>query len=154
MKRKLILVVLGTEVFCIAFAAATPQKTCQLTPIQFDQRTSTVTTGEFAIHFEQPDSPLSPTVWDGPINIRNRKTDAVCTVQMSGLIDRPLVAFDDRFLVLATFSGSNFRIETVNLSQCTTNFLSDKLTGPVTFTDGRVLANGQPVKGFQCTYIR
>jgi hypothetical protein len=123
---------------------------CKWLPITFDRNSSLIMAGNFAVTLKGPDAESAPQIWEGPIEIRDRKSDKTCTLSIKGLIDRPLSATNDHLLVLVTSSGSNFILTTLDLLHCTVANVTRKLTGPITFQNGQVLAHGQPVPDFAC----
>jgi hypothetical protein len=153
-KPGMLLLTLGALLACSALALATLPTTCRLSPMQFDRSTSLVSVGEYTVQFGQPDSTISPRTWEGPVRIHNRQSNADCEVLTAGLIDRPLLYFDDRYLALVTFSGSNYSVETIDLAACAESNSSQKVAGPITFRDGRVLANGTPIRELACAVFQ
>jgi hypothetical protein len=131
-----------------------PQHTCKVTPMSFERTESTIKVRDFTIRLEQPDSSASPTTWEGPVSIQRKNAIAACSVQTLGLIDHPIMSFNDRYLALATYSGSNFRVEVVDLERCEESFATPKLTGPITVEGGRIMANGGPIAGMPCSHFQ
>lgn len=123
---------------------------CAPTPMQFDRAQSEVRVGRFVVRLENPDSAAAPTAWEGPLQVTDSRTGATCEVEPLGLIAQPLLALADVWLVLATFSGSNHRVETFDLARCARVFASPNLEGPITVRDGAPYAAGQVVSGFRC----
>lgn len=130
-------------------AAPTVAQPCAITPFAFSRVDSVLRVGGHVVRFDNPDAP-APTAWEGPVVILDAAGTRRCSVATEGLIAGPLVVHDGRHLVLATFSGSNHQVETIDLARCARFYVSDRLAGPLTVRDGVPLAAGRPVPGFRC----
>lgn len=128
---------------------------CLSSALSFDASSSTIKTGNFIVILEGADDAKPPDLWEGPVKIESGTGAPSCSVDVpNGLINKPLFAMNDHFIVFVTSSGSNFSLTTIDLQQCKIAAITHNLTGPITYDKERVLANGNPVSDFICRAAR
>ena len=76
-----------------------------------------VETGNYSIQVLEPDSSDPPTVWEGPILIRDRQGNQCSTSVDLSLISPPLYR-NPMGLIVSTYSGSGRTVSIISLSDC------------------------------------
>ncbi|MBV9251226.1 MAG: hypothetical protein JO227_18490 [Acetobacteraceae bacterium] len=124
---------------------------CRPVPLDATSDPSVFLAGGYRIRLDNPDSEAAPTLWEGPVEVEDPKRGTSCTVDPHTLIQRPIEAFESGLLALATMSGSNVRVMTLDLGRCAVRHVSPPLNGPVTLQNGGIRAAGAPVPGLPCS---
>lgn len=114
---------------------------------------SVLIAGPHKVRFLSPDDASAPTAWEGPVAVEDATGAPRCTIELRDLIEKPIAAFQDGTLVIATMSGSNVRAVSLDLAGCRVRHTSTSMTGPVAITHGRITAAGQPILGLPCDRI-
>ena len=141
-------------ILCGVSCIASANPACVATTMTFEAAESLLHLGNFEIRMEGAEPKAPPSLWEGPLTIRNLVNGGLCLAQPDGLITGPVVAFDERFLVISTTSGSNYTLETIDLNTCVITANSGKYSSPVVFSKPRFLVKGAPVAVLPCPEIR
>lgn len=109
--------------------------------------------GPYRVRFQNPDDASAPTAWEGPVTVEEVTGAPRCTIQQHELIEKPIAAFQNGILVLATMSGSNVRAVSLDIVSCRVRHTSTSMTGPLAITNGWITAAGRPISGLPCDRI-